>query len=480
MEESLLNKEEDFDFSTDPISSTSTPTIEDIKFTLNHPFITLMKLCAGPLIFSIAATFQDIFDLYFVKKGYDQAGVIIIGMAAMMRFIILHVTNFSGGATTVKISALIAEKQYDKAGQLIVDILRLYFIVSLIFPIIAYFTMNIFLEFLQGPEKYFKDAINYLWPILFVMFFVSTFQLLNCALIGEARSNLCAIIQIISLIISLFIADPIFIFILKVPITKISFAYCSGPIICGIILFILYFNEYFSVKPKLSMFLKPFSDIFWPTIKLSFSFLINLFAGVFPPTLMMRYANYAAKSSGINEDVMAVMSAMIKPYNLLASASIGALAGLAPAVSYSFASKDFKRVKQLFFYSLIVPLSISIIFLPLLIFKPEFIMKIWLNHNSTLLLAKKMVPIIFYTFILFPLSEVCNATLISTGYSSLATIPPFSRALSMIIGVLILHFSNKNDPIRILYCFSFQDIGLFLAASLSASVPLNLIFKKIK
>ena len=452
MEESLLKDKSEMDFTTSDSSSIDNSK-EDIKFGLYHPFKTLLMLTPGPLVFAFSSTFQDFMDLFFVKKRFMEYGVSIIGMAAMIRFILLGMASFMGSAITVRISALVAQKKFDEGGKLLVDAFKVMLCVDIVVPLLIFFFTKELLLFLGTVEENIKYCSQYLYPIMLSMFFVTVFQVFCCALLGEAKSNLCALIQILSLFVSLFIADPLFIFVFKFPLWSLGFAYVSGPIICGIGLGFFYFSGKFSIKPKLSTFLSPLSPEILTTLKLSLPSVVSIFSSVFPPMLMMSYTNAAAKAIGKKREVNVVISAMVKPYNLLASLSIGCFAGLAPAASYSYAVNRYNRTKRLFLYSMIIPESLIIVFGLLMIVSPNTVMGIYLSDQSSFEMSKLLVPTLYYTFFLTPISEACSSLLLATGHGALAIIPPASRSISMIIGSIVMYRFNKTSPQRVLNSF---------------------------
>lgn len=53
---------------------------EDIRLGKLSPFLTIMKLCMGPLLLNILSSFQDSIDLYIIRKGFGQKGVTIVSI----------------------------------------------------------------------------------------------------------------------------------------------------------------------------------------------------------------------------------------------------------------------------------------------------------------------------------------------------------------------------------------------------------------
>jgi len=453
-------------------------TPEEKAFTSHHPFVTLMMLCAGPLVFSMAATFHDFMDLFFVGKGYGQAGVAVVGMGALVRFVIVGFAAFAASSVVVKVSSLIAQNRYEDSAQLVVDLIRVAMVSDIILPIVFYFTIKDLLLFIQTPLSIIVLTEEYLFPVLFLMPIISVFNILCGTLLGEARANTCGLFQISALITSLFIADPILIFVFKVKIKYLTLAYFCGQVVFGSILLILYFSGFFSVKPKLSMFLKPFGKEIGNALYLTIPYFVGLFSSVFPPMVYMRYTNMAAEAAGNKEHVAAIMSAVIKPYNLIASLSIGFMTGLIPAGSFCYSAKLFKRTMQLCYYSIPVPLLTKILIVPIMIIKPSIIMKLWLSDPDTLKLCDKLVPFSFYTAFLQPFSEACNAMIMVTKRGILASIPPIARSLSLIAGTFLMYHYYGNRPEKIVFASVIEGVGSFLGAVACGMVPITEILKK--
>ncbi|OHT16174.1 hypothetical protein TRFO_41988 [Tritrichomonas foetus] len=487
-------------------------TDEDYKLGRKHPLKTVLSLCAGPLINNFVKTLQDAIHLYFVGVQYGDDGVVAVGMSGYVTMIATLVSMFGSVSVPITVSRLVAEKKYDVSSQLIADLIRMGLFVTILLSGTLTFAAKPLLIYLGMTKELIDDTVKYCYPFLFLSGLMSIFYSLCSALLGEAKAFLSAVFQLSAIVISLFIFDPIFIFWLKLPIWSVGFAVVSGPVILSFVLFSFYFfqskksnidsmenqNLYvndnkqksiakklihlkFVCKPTLSMIFKKFTFEILIVLKDSLPFVLTGFAGCFPPIFLVKYAILAGDNAGIGGAVNAVVSAAVQPYNVINTIVIGLVQGLAPPASYAHAKRMFSRLLKLLLYVLIVPFMVTIPVTPVFIFWPDKILKIWISGADSLELSKAMVPPMFYTNWLFPISEALTGFLIATGSGALANVVPIARGVGMLAGTFGLYYaSDKKSPGVVFMSFMTQDAGLLLSSIFCALPTIVKVVKSMK
>lgn len=290
---------------------------EDILLGSYSPFYTILLLSIGPLIFTVTHSLQDGIDLYFIVKVYGDVGVTTLGIASAVRFVMTSLSGFAGRVIPVIISILIAEKRHYEGSQLIVDMIRVGIMIGILIPIIFYFITCPFLLFMGIPIQNIGDSSKYLYCVMSFSSFLSIYQFLAASLIGEAKSTLSGIIQLVFLFISLFVFDPIFIFLLRAPLWTLAFAFSSGLILGCFFLVYHYFKGSYALKPKFRMLLNPFSESLIHTLKLSIPYTATILINVFPNAIFLRYIHLEGQSIGLVTQIATITSSLSKPYYII-------------------------------------------------------------------------------------------------------------------------------------------------------------------
>ena len=455
-------------------------TEEDRRFGSKSPFITLMQLSLGPLLSRLSSTFQDAIDLFIIKKRFGTYGSGVVALSAMVRNMTIAFSIFMSYALMVQVSSLVGQKKTSDAAQLLVDSLRIAIIVGIIFPIIIYFSNIPILKFLECPDEYLKDSSKYVFSASTLTIFASIFQTFCGVLLGLGKSTLTGIIQIGSIAFSLFIADPIFCFATHTPLWSLGFAFVSGQAVFAIILFVLFFMGKFTIKPTMGMFISKNSEFLGTTVGKSVQYIISILSGVIPPFCMLKFLISAAKLGGIpTTSASQIFTTFIHPFNIIATVAMGFLAGLPSAAAYAFNAKLYKRVFQLLYKSLIVPMLIMAVLIPIVIAIPDKIQSIWIDDTEVLQYSKYIRPP-FYTLILLPTVEALNGLLILSGHSVLGALPNAIVFISRLAAVFILHYTNKSNPWVIFYAMPISDICGFITAIVGSIVPIKFMNKELK
>ena len=128
---------------------------------------------------------------------------------------------------------------------------------------------------------------------------------------------------------------------------------------------------------------------------------------------------------------------------MLISIVIGGMVGLVPAATYAHTKHNFQRLKGLTLSAMFIPYIIILTFWPIMVFKPDIIMKIWLSDPEMLSWVPKITSKMFYTLILEPISTIGGSLLVVFRRTFLATSTFLVKfAVTVCAGITILNLEN--------------------------------------
>ena len=436
-------------------------------FCTHHPWKTILKQSIGYLIIQVASSFQTVIQNYYISKKYDERSLAILGMSSKITMIYFAFALLPGMTLSIKISGLLGEKKNEKASQLIFDMFKFGIGISIILPIITLPFIKELLKFMGVPLEFIEESSKIVFPSSLIMIFIIYADLFTNSLLGEGKSILFSYIQIIGIILSSFIIDPFFAFIIKAPLWVFSISIHSGQILCGIFLSIIYFNEKFTLKPKLKMFFLKVTDEFYNNLKLLISSFLYFSLIIVTSTITNKILLNSANKMGIDVEVATVLSVIGPVQLLLTNLMMGTFQGLGPSNSFVNSLKMRKRQFDFLKYSFIVPILIGILCTFIFFVFSKNIMNIWLKSENLLIISQKMIPIFFLTFSIQPIQRICVLFFLSTNDFSLSSILVSLTSFSTIISLLFFNFFYFNNIFKLVY-YSLMEhsINVILALSL--------------
>ena len=437
-------------------------TIEKERFTKSSPFITLLKLSTGPLIYFIGMGFHDAFDLFLISKAYGSNAVQTVGFGSLIRYLSMSLAIFFSQACVARISGLIGESRFNEAGQIVGDLFTMSFFSMFFSSFLFYFLTKPIMSFMGCTEEISELSKIYLLPILISMPFISLFQLSCGVILAEGRSILNGILQLLAFSLNCFFFGPIFLFYFKLPFKYSGLAFALSQSLPGIILFILIFNNFFGIKIKFSYLFKIPNNETILSLKLGLPFILSVITGSLPPMVLINYMMASAKVEGLMNEVGIIYSVFLKIQALINSFSLGFSQGLLSTGSYSHGAKENIRLIKLFWSSIIITLIFQFIFLPLIFFKSDFILNFWISNKNILNFAKSFIKIPFYTNWLTAINEVITCFLLSIKKSNKALYPSIVRGFLYIFGSILIYYTNKNNSKILMFEYCLNDIIIFI------------------
>ena len=391
----------------------------------------------------------------------------------MIRYLCMSVSISFSQACVGRSSGLIGESRFEEAGQVVVDIYRIAFFSMIIVPIIFYFLTKPILVFMGCTAEMAERALPYLTLILYMMPFIALFQI-SCGIIqSEGRSMLSGLMQLLAFILNCGFFSPILLFAIKVDFKFAGIGFALSQAIPGIILTSLMLSKKFDTQASWKMLKGKFCKETWEGIKLASPFIINVIAGTIPPVIMINFMMTEAFAEGIGAEVGAVYSVFLKIQPIVNSFSISFSDGMLSSGSYAHGSLNHVRFSKLLTWDFILNMVSQAIFLPLLCYRPDVVVKIWLSDPASLKISRKFVAIPFYSNWVNGVNESVTALLQCLRYSWTALIPSIGRGVFYIIFAFVFRAIPHNGAIFMLYAYVATDAGILLTDIAVSIIPLK-------
>ena len=450
------------------------------RYEQNKPLVQLLRMSTGPLIYQVGVAIHDAIDMLLISKAFDDEVVQIIGFGSMIRYLCMSVAIFFSQACVSRQSGLIGESRFEEAARVVVDVYRISFLSMIIVPIIFYFLTKPILTFMGCTSEMAERALPYLTPILCMMPFIGLFQI-SCGIIqSEGRSMLSGLMQLLAFVLNCGIFSPILLFAIKVDFKLAGVGFALSQAIPGIILSSLMLSRKFDTQANWKMLLGKFSSETWEGIKLASPFIINAIAGTIPPVIMINFMMTEAYNEGIGPEVGAVYSVFLKIQPIINSFSIGFSHGMLSSGSYAHGSLNHSRFSKLLGWDFVLNMVSQVVFLPLLCYKPDLLIKIWLSDPKCLALSRQFVSIPFYSNWVNGVNESVTALCQCLRYSCAAFIPSIGRGIYYIIFAFVFREIPHKGAAFMLYAYVATDFCILLTDIVVSIIPLRRVVKYIE
>lgn len=454
---------------------------ENQRFTKHSSIVTLLLMSIGPLSLVIQAV-GEILDMLMITKRFknesNSHAIEILGFTGQLTSILGYLGLYFGQALTTRISTLIGSGDRANASHLISDIIYLCFLVSCIFVAAFVFAVQPFLRFLGTPEYMVGPSFKYLIPILVCLPFTNLNTLGQYYLQSIGNSYLMFVFKLINYVIQLGVFSPLFLFAFKVSTTFMKLGSVVAGIIVGFLLLFLIYKGKFSLKPNV----KDIVDKFCPELKTSLLYaaplILSFFVFILPPILILQTMTSTDKDH--SKEIGGVF-AVFSQIAIVNQAIPGAFCqSFLSAGTHSWGSNNPKRLLQIFFWTLLINGSLTLIVSFVAIFGKSFICRSFLNDDKEIELAEKMVPIPFFTSPLQGIGITLSMLMIVVGKPLFSFIPQVVQMIILCAGCKILASKFKNDVTKVMYVYNISDIVVFLLYLCFIFIPIKEIKKKMK
>lgn len=431
------------------------------------PLVTILKLATGPIMAQLASAFSGMIDTIWVNKACGETGVSAVSVYTAFDNIGKSFGFLTSVAGSSKISALFGSGRADEASQVVCDLIRLCIVSGILVPAVLSPLIKIGVRWFGTPEETVQEGFLYMFPILLCTTFTCWFVTCGGFLQAEGRSFNFAIIQLCSLIVNMFVFDPLFLLGIKMGVLGAALARILSEAIPAIIIIILYFCGKFSVKPKFSQLFRKFSPETWAAVRVGLSQLIANLSIAIPGILARKFVGQAATDGGYNfSSVLSAYNTLFRYNQLGNSIMIGINNGYLPAASYSRASKNYRRWLRLSIHINWINFLAGSILAILTIAIPRQISRIFGSEEEYLYWGAKFLTagnsLGFLLFARFNVPSMLQS--LQMGLTSVV-LSLLTQLVSITIFMLILYYTGRNKPDRVVWAYGLSYLfGLILGS----------------
>ncbi|KAH0792823.1 MatE family protein [Histomonas meleagridis] len=443
------------------------------------PLKTIAKLLVGPLISQLLTSVDGLANSIWVSKFIGEIGLTAMSQAYIFENAIQAFGSFANTASNTKISYLLSRDNYSSAAQVIADIIRVLFLIGLIIPAIFIPLSKYIMSWLGAGADVLQMSFIYTIPLLSCTFTSELYYFCCGILQAEGRSWLYTIVQIISLVVSTCLFDPLFLSTIKhVYGGALSTALSEG--LPGIVLFILVFVHKFSVKPTFRGFINKFDKATIGALGTGASSLgLNLSVTI-PAIFIQKFVATAASNIGSYNTVMAIWNAYTRLFQVTMCVPNAINAAYLPSASYAFGKRKIKRVFQLTFHAVWIAAAWGALVTFVVSVFPRDVAKLWSTDNEFLDWSEKILTVCFYTIILasikfivisyLQVTQMVITAVVLSVVTELVPLPCFAA---------LLHYTGKkDDPRRIFFAYICNDILAIVVCCIVALPQMIKLYRK--
>jgi Na+-driven multidrug efflux pump len=443
----------------------SEETAPDI-FTQYPPFPRLLYLSVGPLISQIALSLSGFADSFWVAKACGPAGLAIFGAVFIVDFIAVAVGQYLITGLSARASFLFGSQDASGCAQLFVDFIRIAVGAALVVPAVVLPITRPLIEWFGGDRDFSYSCFQYMLPSTCGSFVTFVYMICCGMAQAEGRSMTFGLLQVAALGIAQLLFNPLLLMVLKTPVWGASLARICGEAVSAIAGIWLTFGGHFRVKPTPGMFLEPFSRDTWAAMKVGLAELISVCSETLPMVLVQKYTNEAAKAIGVYETVLQVWGVLEKVYQFVVGICVAFALGMLPSAAHSYGARHYKDCLWTSVHTLWFTTLVSVVFSSALVFCPDKVCALWSTDPLFLEWVRKMVPQCFYMApsfgMLFMVPVLYEAMQKYAWSTAMAFV---TQMLPLPIFSSVLHFTDKNDPARILWAYFLTDGFAFVVCA---------------
>ena len=405
----------------------------------------------------------------------------VFGAVFVVDFFTLSIANYLSTGISARTSYLYGKQQISECSPMFIDFLKISLLLGILIPLIILPITKPLVKWFGSDDRIANMCYSYMIPTSIGSFFIFLYYISCGILQAQGRSVLYGKLQFLSFFLNMCIFDPLFLVFFKTPIWGASLATLISQGLPGLILIFLIFKEKFTLKPTFKMFFQKITSNTYSALRIGFSSWLSSVSLTLPQILMQKYFNNASLAIGQYFTMIQIWAVMEKLYLITGGICIAFNQATLPAVSFAFGANRLNRVFNLGIHALWLSTLLSSTFAIFILLFPRNIAKIWSNDLNYLNWAEKTIPVMFYCAPFFAIQYIIPAVLqgmkrvlSSTLLSILTLLIPLPLFSSL------LYFTKKNDPIRIIYTFTCNDIYSFIMCILFSIKPFKTLWEAEK
>ena len=450
---------------------------ENFRLGGRPPLKTLMFLCAGPVMSEIGSTTYGVVDSVWVNKSFGKSGLSWIGCVFVLQYLVHGFSQMLHVSVASKLGYLHATKAGHKVTRVLFDLFRVALIISMVVPALILPVANPLMKWMGFGEKSRSHGFMFLVPLTAGYFATAMYHLLCGVLQANGLSVYYGAAHLLASVLNMAVFDPLLLLVFKTGIWGVSLATVLSNGVVAICVFVFLKKRNLIPRPNGRIGLcSKFSKHTSSALKSGFSAFVTQVAMTLPTALIQKYLSASAKAQGVSTEVMGVWHIMARVYHICTMVMTALVSAFLPAASYAFGGGYGKRLLQLSLHILWIGTVWAVICTFAFSVYPGEICSIWSSDQQFNDWLKKMIPPSVYTAALTPMRSVVSALLQSMKRGNISSILNFlAQLVALPTFSSILYFTDKDNPVRIVWCYVFTDAFAFVVSLLFGIIPLRSI-----
>lgn len=443
---------------------------EEKRLGSKPPLLTILSLVVGPFISQSVQAFYGVVNLFWVSRGIGDEGIRVFGAIFIIDYITTAFSDYLMTSINIQLSYLFGQSNYTECAQLFIDFTRISFFLAILMPPILLTITKPFVSWFGAGPEISEMCFQYVIPTACGSFFTFLFMCLCGLLQSEGHSTIFGVAQTSTLLLDMFVLCPLFLLGFKFGIWGASLATVCSQMIVSIVLLFMVGCGKFTVKPKFGMLFKKFSKETWKAMKVGIASLLTYLSIALPDILIQKFILTAAIHIDEYNIIIQVWGVIEKLFQFVGGANSAIIMSFLPSASFAFGANRHNRILRLFFHSVWILFLLNTTYSLIMILFPGQICAIWSKNQKFLEKGKQMVPIVFYFTFLYPFEYIIPSLLQATQKVLLSTILAFiTQLVPFPLFSCILYFTNKNDPVRLMWTYALGDVFSALTCAIFAT-----------
>ncbi|OHT09864.1 MatE family protein [Tritrichomonas foetus] len=436
-----------------------TEAAEQFRLGGRTPLSTICHLMVGPLFSQLAQSFYGLMDSFWISRSIGTKGMTVMGIILVVDFINIAFAQFFNVAMSTRISFLFGRKMKEECAQVVVDLLRMCVLIGILVPAVLIPCVKPLMRWYGGNDEIVDMCLDFLLPALCCSMINYTYLSLCGLLQAMGNSVIYGICQVTSAILNMAVFDPLFLLGFKTGMWGASLATALSNFFPMIILYILLFRGKFVVKPKFSNYVRKFNPHCWSALRVSVSQFIANLASSLPVLLLSKLVAQSSTTAGIYTEAMAAWNVQDRLYVFAICVCNGLNQGFLPAASFAYGSNRLNRLLHMFGITILIGTCWTTLVCILITTLPQYFAKIWGSDEKFIDVTSKMLRIGFASCFL---NQIILTTTACLQAMKMVTLSIVTSILTMLIPIpifsLILYYTKKDDPVRLIFSFIGHDI----------------------
>ncbi len=326
--------------------------------------------------------FYNMADTFFVGQTNDPNQVSAVSIATPIFTIIMALGNVFGIGGSSYISRSFGQGNNEKVKKISSFCFYGCIIAGVVMTIVFLTFMEPILKLIGSSENTIDYAREYLQYLFYgTVFIVVSFAFGNIVR-GEGNAKVSMIGMMVGTVVNI-ILDPIMILTLNMGVRGAAIATVIGNV-CADIFYLIYFLK---GKSRLSISIKDFavkgiiSGVFFIGIPASLNNVLMSASNILLNIYLKDYGDNAIAGMGV----------AMKANMLVVLLQLGLASGIQPLIGYNFGAENYKRMKKIMNFSMVVNVIIGVVLSALYIAFTDQIISIFINDEEVIQYGAKML-----------------------------------------------------------------------------------------